>query len=58
MDHKYHYCYKITNKINGKYYIGVHSTNNLSDGYMGSSRSLNEDIAKTSKNNFELLILK
>ncbi len=30
-----HIVYKITNKINNKYYIGVHSTENINDSYLG-----------------------
>ena len=33
---KYHIIYKLTNKINGKIYIGKHSTDNPYDKYMGS----------------------
>lgn len=33
---RYNYIYKITNNINGKIYIGKHSTDKLNDGYMGS----------------------
>lgn len=45
-DEKYHYLYKITNSINQKYYIGIHSTNNLNDNYCGSGKAIIEAIAK------------
>lgn len=37
---KYHYIYKTTCTVNGKYYIGMHSTDNLEDGYLGSGKRL------------------
>lgn len=43
---KYHYFYKITNLINGKYYYGVHNTYNLNDGYMGSGTRISYAINK------------
>lgn len=32
---KYNYLYKTTNLVNNKIYIGIHSTDNLEDGYIG-----------------------
>lgn len=53
----HYYLYQITNKINGKIYIGVHSTSNLDDAYMGSGKSLRAAYKKYGFDNFEKNIL-
>jgi len=40
-NNKFYYLYKIVNNINGKYYYGVHSTDDLEDGYAGSGKIIN-----------------
>jgi hypothetical protein len=37
---KYHYIYKTTCKITNRYYYGMHSTDSLNDGYIGSGKRL------------------
>ena len=49
--------YKITNNLNGKYYIGKHQTKDLNDGYMGSGKALRNAIKKHGINNFSKDIL-
>jgi len=44
-DHKSHILYKTT-RFDGKYYIGIHSTNNINDGYMGSGLLLRHSVKK------------
>jgi hypothetical protein len=43
---KIHFIYKITNTKNGKYYLGMHSTDNLEDDYMGSGKMIKRSIRK------------
>ena len=47
-----HYLYKITNTINGKWYIGVHSAESLDDGYFGSGIAIKRAIKKYGKDSF------
>lgn len=55
---KYHFVY-ITRRINSPYYYyGVHSTDNLEDGYIGSGYHLKNAVNKYGKENFSREILK
>ena len=46
---KHHYIYKITRIFDGKFYIGMHSTENLEDDYFGSGTRLWYSINKHGK---------
>jgi hypothetical protein len=48
---KYHYIYKTTCNITGRYYIGMHSTDNLEDDYIGSGKRLWYSFKKYGKEN-------
>ena len=56
-DGYYHYIYKTTNLVNGKMYIGVHMTNDLADGYLGSGKVFKSAVKKYGKESFSRKIL-
>lgn len=55
--HKFHFIYKTTNLVNTKFYVGMHSTENLEDGYRGSGTILWHAIKKYGIENFVTEIL-
>jgi hypothetical protein len=52
-----YFIYKTTNLINGKTYIGMHSTNNIQDGYLGSGVVFKKVLKKYGVGNFKREIL-
>lgn len=53
----FHIIYKITNLITNKFYIGMHSTDNLNDGYMGSGKKIKYSVNKYGKENHKFEIV-
>jgi len=53
---KYHYIYKIT-RFDGAYYIGLHSTNNLDDGYFGSGKRIRRSVKYHGKDKHQFEII-
>ena len=51
------YVYLITNKINGKKYIGSSRKNQIDENYYGSGKAIKDALKKYGKNNFQRDIL-
>ena len=49
--------YKTVNLVNGKFYIGVHKTDNPNDDYLGSGKFIKRAVAKYGEQNFRKEIL-
>lgn len=56
--YRYYVVYRTTNLITGGYYIGMHCTNKLDDGYLGSGKILKAAINKYGRNKFRRRILR
>ena len=54
---EFHIIYRTTNTLDGKYYLGKHSTNILEDGYLGSGLLINRAIKKHGTGSFQREIL-
>jgi group I intron endonuclease len=54
---KYHIIYKTTCLITNKWYVGMHSTDDLTDGYMGSGQQLRRSIKKYGKDQHKTEVL-
>ena len=52
-----HYLYKITCDITNRFYFGIHSTNNLDDGYFGGGVVLRRSVRKYGEENHTKIIL-
>lgn len=57
LDKTYYFLYRITNSLTGEFYLGVHSTDNILDGYMGSGKALQESKERYGERNFTREIL-
>lgn len=53
----YHYIYRTTCLITGRFYVGMHSTDDLNDGYLGSGKVLRYSISKYGTENHRCEIL-
>ena len=51
------YVYKTTNKVNGRFYIGVHTSSEADDEYLGSGKLLKQAINKYGRQSFEKTII-
>jgi hypothetical protein len=54
---KYHYLYKTVCTVTNRYYVGMHTTDDMDDGYIGSGKILQRSIAKYGREAHRRIIL-
>lgn len=54
---KYHFVYKTIRLDTNEYYIGIRSTDNVDDGYLGSGHRIKAAVRKHGRENFQREIL-
>ena len=54
---KFHFIYRTTNLLNGRYYVGLHSTDNVNDDYIGSGTRFLNEVNKYGRENFKREII-
>lgn len=54
---RFHFLYRTTNRVNGKCYIGVHTTRELDDQYLGSGMQIIRDVRKYGRLNLSCEVL-
>lgn len=54
---KWHLLYKTICIPTGKHYVGIHSTNNIEDGYLGSGIRITESVSEYGRRNHRREIL-
>lgn len=47
----FHFLYRTVCLVTGRWYIGIHSTDDMGDGYLGSGRQVSNSIRKHGKEN-------
>ena len=52
-----HIVYQIQNKISKRVYVGIHSTENINDGYLGSGVAIMNSVKELGRKNFEKTVL-
>lgn len=58
MEKHYGYVYKVTNKLNGKIYVGARARQELDLNYYGSGKKIKAIVEELGKNYFDLEVLK